>query len=67
MATQGANMRLRSAGDKRVTVSPDTAMERELAHDRETGEDRIVRAPSPAKPALSRSMKAGGRKAMACR
>ena len=67
MATHGASMRARSAGDKRVMLSPDTEMERELAHDRDTGEDRIVRLPNPSRPALSRARKAAGRKATTCR
>ena len=67
MATHGTNMRARSAGDKRVTISSDNDMERELLHDRMTGDDKIVRLPNPSRPALSRSMKSAGRKALTCR
>ena len=67
MATHRGDIRARSAGDKRVVVSPDTDMERELARDRDSGEDRIVRLPNPSRPALSRTMKAAGRKATTCR
>ena len=67
MAKHGTDMRARSAGDKRIVVSPDNDMERELAHDRDTGEDRIVRLPNSSRPALARSMKAAGRKATTCR
>lgn len=67
MATHGTNMRARSAGDKHVTLSPDTEMARELARDRDRGEDRIVRLPNPSRAALSHSRKAAGRKAATCR
>ena len=67
MATHKADIRARSAGDKRIVVGPDTDMERELASDRDTGADHIVRLPNPSRPALSRTMKAAGRKATTCR
>ena len=62
MAIPGGTMRERSAGDTHVTIAPDTEMARELAQDRASGEDKSVRLPNPSRPALSRMMKAAGRK-----
>lgn len=67
MATHGTNIRARSAGDKRIVHGPDTAMERELAADRDSGADRIVRLPTPAKPSLVQRPRHVGRKATTCR
>ncbi len=67
MATKGTDMHARSAGEKHVTVSPDTEMARELAQDRASGEDRIPRLPNPSRPARSRPTQGAGRKAVSCR
>ncbi len=67
MASHGTDMRARSAGDKHVTLSPDTDMARELAADRLSGEDHIVRLPNPSRPALSKSVRSAGRKVASCR
>lgn len=56
-----------SAGEKHATISPDTEMARELAQDRASGADRIVRLPNPSRPSSSRSTKGAGRKVATCR
>lgn len=57
----------RSGGATGVTVGPETTMERELAADKATGQDRIARLPTPAHSTVARVPKSAGRKVQACR